>query len=93
MNRVRSCVKSLTPPIDAREELSRVMKAGEMIPPETDEQWDKAWKALVSVWASKWNERAYVYVRNRGLTHKNLQMAVLVQPVIDADYAFVVHTT
>ena len=93
LNRVRSCVKSLTPPIDAREELSRVMKAGEMIPPETDEQWDKAWKALVSVWASKWNERAYVSVRNRGLTHKNLQMAVLVQPVIDADYAFVVHTT
>ena len=93
LNQVRSCVKSLTPPQDARKELTRVMKASEISPPETDEQWHKAWEALVSVWASKWNERAYVSLRNRGLTHKNLQMAVLVQPVIDADYAFVVHTT
>ena len=93
LNQVRSCVKSLMPPQDFRKELTRVMKASEISPPETDEQWHKAWEALVSVWASKWNERAYVSLRNRGLTHKNLQMAVLVQPVIDADYAFVVHTT
>ena len=41
---------------DARKELTRVMKASEISPPETDEQWHKAWEALVSVWASKWNE-------------------------------------
>ena len=93
LNRVRSCVKSLEPPNDARDEIARVMLAGDMTPPDTKEKWEKAWRALVSVWASKWNERAYVSVRNRGLTHKNLQMAILVQPVIDADYAFVIHTT
>ena len=41
---------------------------------------------------SKWNERAFVSLRNNGLAHRDLRMSVLVQPVIAADYAFVIHT-
>ena len=45
------------------------------------------------VWASKWNERAYFSARKVKLDHDYLCMAVLVQEVINADYAFVIHTT
>lgn len=45
------------------------------------------------VWASKWNERAYFSTRKVGVNHSDLSMAVLVQEIIQADYAFVIHTT
>lgn len=45
------------------------------------------------VWGSKWNERAYFSTRKVKLDHEYLSMAVLVQEVINADYAFVIHTT
>lgn len=57
------------------------------------ENWDSAWRCIKQVWASKWNERA-VFSRNKtGLAHQGLFMAVLIQPVIEAEYAFVLHTT
>ncbi|OAI50193.1 hypothetical protein AYO44_05850 [Planctomycetaceae bacterium SCGC AG-212-F19] len=54
--------------------------------------WEQAWGRIRRVWASKWNERAYLSRRERGLAHEDLRMAVLIQEVIPADYAFVVHT-
>lgn len=45
------------------------------------------------MWASKWNERAYFSTRKVKLDHDYLCMAVLVQEIINADYAFVIHTT
>lgn len=45
------------------------------------------------VWASKWNERAYFSTRKVKLDHDYLCMAVLIQEIINADYAFVIHTT
>ncbi|KAL4371269.1 hypothetical protein AHAS_Ahas06G0148900 [Arachis hypogaea] len=45
------------------------------------------------VWGSKWNERSYFRTRKVKLDHECLSMAVLVQEVINADYAFVIHTT
>jgi hypothetical protein len=44
-------------------------------------------------WASKWNERAYFSTRKAKIDHNDLCMAVLVQEIISADYAFVIHTT
>ncbi|RLM80755.1 hypothetical protein C2845_PM12G13290 [Panicum miliaceum] len=44
------------------------------------------------VWASKWNERAYFSTRKVKLDHAYLSMAVLVQEIVSADYAFVIHT-
>jgi hypothetical protein len=46
----------------------------------------------VQVWASKWNERAYFNTRKVKLDHAYLSMAVLVQEIVSADYAFVIHT-
>lgn len=51
-----------------------------------------AFAALRSVWASQYNERAYLSLRKAGLPHEQLCMAVLVQRVVPADYAFVIHT-
>lgn len=44
------------------------------------------------MWASKWNERAYFSTRKARIDHSDLCMAVLVQEIIQADYAFVIHT-
>ena len=60
---------------------------------DTDEQWEEAQHALKQVWASKFNERAFVSCRKVGLDFMDVRMAVLVQQVVDAQYAFVLHTT
>ncbi|HEY7423681.1 MAG TPA: PEP/pyruvate-binding domain-containing protein, partial [Gemmataceae bacterium] len=54
--------------------------------------WEQAWHAIRRVWASKWNDRAYLSRRARGIPHDSLQMAVLIQEVVPAEYAFVIHT-
>lgn len=41
----------------------------------------KAWKAICGVWASKWNERAWLSRRARGMSESSLKMAVLLQQV------------
>ncbi|MFS7915376.1 putative transferase [Helianthus anomalus] len=56
---------------------------------EGQQRWEQAW----IVWASKWNERAYFSTRKVKLDHDLLCMVVLVQEIINADYAFVIHTT
>jgi alpha-glucan,water dikinase len=54
--------------------------------------WEQAWHAIRRVWASKWNDRAYLSRRARGVSHDSLRMAVLIQQVVEADYAYVIHT-
>lgn len=54
--------------------------------------WDQAWRATTRVWASKWNDRAYFSRTARGIAHEDLMMAALIQQVVEADYAFVIHT-
>jgi alpha-glucan, water dikinase len=54
--------------------------------------WEQAWRAVTNVWASKWNDRAYFSRVARGISHDDLMMAVLIQQVVEADYAFVIHT-
>eukprot|EP00291_Cryptomonas_curvata_P021640 CAMPEP_0172172742 /NCGR_PEP_ID=MMETSP1050-20130122/12626_1 /TAXON_ID=233186 /ORGANISM="Cryptomonas curvata, Strain CCAP979/52" /LENGTH=1504 /DNA_ID=CAMNT_0012844337 /DNA_START=29 /DNA_END=4543 /DNA_ORIENTATION=- len=48
--------------------------------------------ALKGVWASKWNDRAFYSCRKAGIGQQHVQMAVLVQRLVEAEYAFVVHT-
>lgn len=47
---------------------------------------------VVKVWASKWTDRAWLYRQARGIPDQDLLMGCLIQPVIRADYAFVLHT-
>jgi alpha-glucan,water dikinase len=54
--------------------------------------WEQAWTAIRRVWASRWNERAFFARRAAGVRHESLRMAVLIQQVVPAEYAFVIHT-
>ena len=45
------------------------------------------------VWASKFNERAFLATKKIGVTLHSVYMAVLVQKVVPAEYAYVIHTT
>jgi alpha-glucan,water dikinase len=55
-------------------------------------EWDEAWVCIKEVWASKWNDRAYLSRIAHGIAHEDLLMAVLIQEVVEADYSFVIHT-
>ena len=60
--------------------------------PATEPEWELAFNAMRSVWASQFNELALVSMRRVGLPRDALRMAVLVQRVVPAAYAFVIHT-
>ena len=51
-----------------------------------------AFKAIKSVWASKFNERAYIATSKVGISINDIRMAVLCQKIIPAEYAYVIHT-
>ncbi|KAL0385509.1 UNVERIFIED_CONTAM: Alpha-glucan water dikinase, chloroplastic [Sesamum radiatum] len=87
--------KALRSPFVKVKELKEKMQNSGMPWPgdEGAQRWEQAWTAIKKVWASKWNERAYFSTRKVKLEHDYLCMAVLVQEIINADYAFVIHTT
>ncbi|MFW6039361.1 MAG: phosphohistidine-like domain-containing protein, partial [bacterium] len=56
------------------------------------ETWQDLRASITGVWASKWTDRAYWARRRLGIAHESLHMAVLIQQVVPADHAFVLHT-
>ncbi|KAJ7943678.1 Alpha-glucan water dikinase, chloroplastic [Quillaja saponaria] len=94
LGRIRETILQLTAPSQLVQELQMKMKRSGMPWPgdEGEERWGQAWTAIKKVWGSKWNERAYFSTRKVKLDHDYLSMAVLVQEVVNADYAFVIHT-
>ncbi|KAK8714874.1 hypothetical protein V6N13_042219 [Hibiscus sabdariffa] len=95
LGEIRKTVLQLAPPPELVKELKTKMHSSGMPWPgdEGERRWEQAWTAIKKVWASKWNERAYFSTRKVKLDHDYLCMAVLVQEIINADYAFVIHTT
>lgn len=95
LKEIRKTVLQLAAPPQLVQELKTKMQSSGMPWPgdEGEQRWKQAWTAIKKVWASKWNERAYFSTRKVKLDHDYLCMAVLVQEIINADYAFVIHTT
>ncbi|XVE92371.1 hypothetical protein REPUB_Repub01dG0091600 [Reevesia pubescens] len=95
LGEIRQTVLQLAAPPQLMQELKTKMLSSGMPWPgdEGERRWEQAWTAIKKVWASKWNERAYFSTRKAKLDHDYLCMAVLIQEVINADYAFVIHTT
>ncbi|XP_072989475.1 alpha-glucan water dikinase 2 isoform X1 [Typha latifolia] len=91
---IKDSILEMKVPIQLLNELKYKMKSSKLSWPgdEGEGRWNQAWQAIKKVWASKWNERAYISCRKAKLNHDDLCMAVLVQEVIGADYAFVSHT-
>lgn len=52
----------------------------------------KAWIAIKKVWASKFNERAFLATKKIGVNLDQVYMAVLIQKIVKAQYAYVIHT-
>jgi len=86
---VRQELEALTAPNELRKQLRETFDRSRL---EWPQDWEKAWRCIKQVWASKWNERAVRSRQKIGLRDEDLFMAVLVQPVIPAEYAFVLHT-
>lgn len=86
---LRECVMSLNAPTELPAALRDAMNATGLPRPD---DWDKAWSRIKQVWASKWNDRAVLSRQRMGIPHEDLSMAVLIQQVVPADYAFVIHT-
>ena len=59
----REAVDAMTVPGKARAELEKAMAAAELPVPEGEERWAAAERALVAVWASKFNDRAFYSTR------------------------------
>uniref|UniRef100_A0A2P2LZP5 alpha-glucan, water dikinase n=1 Tax=Rhizophora mucronata TaxID=61149 RepID=A0A2P2LZP5_RHIMU len=90
----QTALKMAAPPQLVQELKTKMQRSGMPWPGDEGElRWEQAWTAIKKVWASKWNERAYFSTKKVKLDHDYLCMAVLVQEVINADYAFVIHTT
>ena len=86
---IRAGVEALKPPEELKTEVTQTAtKAGINWP----QDWAEPWRCITQVWASKWNERAVLSRRRVGLRDEDLFMAVLIQPVVEAEYAFVIHT-
>ena len=85
---VRQLLQGLSVPGALRDALLTTWREAGL--PQTD--WNLIWQTIKEVWASKWNERAWYSRAARNIDHDDLMMAVLIQQVIEADYAFVIHT-
>jgi len=86
---LRRAIEELTAPEQLKQQLREgFSKTGLNWP----DQWDPAWRCIKQVWASKWNERAVLSRKRIGLKDEDLFMAVLIQSVVPANYAFVIHT-
>jgi len=86
---IRKCLLELQLPAALQTDLQAAMKkAGLVATPD----WAKASERIKQVWASKWNDRAYFSRQARKFPHDAVQMAVLIQEVIEAEFAFVIHT-
>ena len=56
-------------------------------------QFAQAWTTIKRTWASKFNERAFLATKKLGVRIDQIYMAVLVQTIVPAEHAYVIHTT
>jgi alpha-glucan,water dikinase len=86
---LRRTLMRLAQPHDLDSALMEVMKNAGIPTPENTE---RIWKCVKRVWASKWNDRAYLNRRAFAIPHDKLLMAVLIQEVVPAEMAYIIHT-
>ena len=89
LSELRQLTLQLDAPPDLEAELRKLMVEARFASPDS---FANAWMCIKRVWASKWNDRAFLSRRALGFADECFAMAVLVQEVVPADYAFVLHT-
>lgn len=90
-SKLRAVITDLTAPEGLNEALRGVLD--DLGCSDVDAALPGAWMAVKGVWASVWNERAHLARQKLRLSADDVDMAVLCQKVVDADYAFVIHTS
>jgi len=90
-SKLRACILDLSAPAGLQEALRGVLD--DLGCAVIDDKLPAAWDAVKGVWASMWNERAHLARAKLNMPADEVDMAVLCQAVVDADYAFVIHTT
>jgi len=86
---IRSALLELVIPKTLQSDVEAAMRTAGLTVPQ---DFSQAARRIKQVWASKWNDRAYFSRQARGFPHDAVQMAVLIQEVIEAEFAFVIHT-
>lgn len=89
LGELRALVPQLRPPEGFFAALERALRTAHLSWPQNE---GRVWQCVTAVWASRWNDRAFFSHRARGLSPGEVDMAVLIQAVVRADYAFVIHT-
>ena len=56
------------------------------------DEFNSAFTSIKSVWASKFNERVFIATNKVGIDLTQIKMSVLIQKIIPAEYAYVIHT-
>mmetsp|Transcript_43979 Transcript_43979/g.104093 ORF Transcript_43979/g.104093 Transcript_43979/m.104093 type:complete len:1491 (+) Transcript_43979:153-4625(+) len=94
LQRLKAQILRLLAPPDLEKSIkASLVESGIIIQGELEgADWEEAFTALKGVWASKWNDRAYFSCKKANIGAEHVQMAVLVQRLVEADYAFVIHT-
>ncbi|KAK8257063.1 hypothetical protein V6Z11_D05G232000 [Gossypium hirsutum] len=84
LQEIKGAILQMSVPVSLTTELTSKMKSARMPWPDKggDDQWNRAWQAIKKVWASKWNERAYISCKKAKLNHEDLRMAVLIQEIV-----------
>ncbi|KAK9072122.1 hypothetical protein SSX86_008554 [Deinandra increscens subsp. villosa] len=57
-----------------------------------EDTWNRVWHAMKMVWASKWNEGAYISCKKTNTNSNKQRIGILIQEYIRPDYAFVTCT-
>jgi alpha-glucan,water dikinase len=89
LSRLRETILKLNAPGDLTSALRQKSEQARLPWPKDD---SGPWECVKRVWASKWNDRAYFSRKSQSIAHQDLLMSVLIQQVVEADYAFVIHT-
>ena len=87
VQQLRNTIRTgLSPPVGLVDELNSVEWINGATTP------DDLFDGCAAVWGSVFNDRAWLSRRTMGIPESSLQMSVLVQELIPATYAFVLHT-
>jgi alpha-glucan,water dikinase len=90
--RMRETIINLPMPDHIADMIQKTLINGRIISGWSESSGDAICLNVKKVWASIWNERAYLSRVRRGISGDQVSMGVLIQKVIPADYAFIVHT-
>jgi len=88
LEEMRAAVTGLAPAAGLEADVTAAMEAAGL----TGSPFEDVWGGVTTVWASQWGERAWLSRRAMGVDDADLRMACLLQKVVSAQYAFVLHT-